>query len=80
MPPPADDEPPVRLEPRGAGAAGASGGLDWGLHEEVKSTSRPRRNPIASPGRKFPGRRLAASHGSSPCESRETSGVRDREQ
>jgi hypothetical protein len=42
-----------------------------GLHDEERSRRRPRRNPMARPGRKFAGRRLAASHGSSPCDNRE---------
>jgi hypothetical protein len=58
----------LELEPRAGAAAGAGAGLDLGLHDEDRSRRRPRRNPMATPGRKFAGRRLAASHGSSPCD------------
>lgn len=56
------------LEPLAGAAAGAGAGPSLGLHEEDRSRRSPRRNPMARPGRKFEGRRLAASHGSSPCE------------
>jgi len=58
----------LELEPREGATAGAGGELDLGLHDEDRSSRRPRRNPMARPGRKFAGRRLAASHGSSPCD------------
>jgi hypothetical protein len=61
----------LELEPRAAAARGAGAELDLGLHDEERSRRRPRRKPMARPGRKFAGRRLAASHGSSPCDNRE---------
>jgi hypothetical protein len=65
------------LEPRDAEAGGAGPRLNLGLQEEDRSRRRPRRNPMARPGRKLAGRRPAASHGSSTCDG-ETTGERVR--